>query len=301
MLAATAAPSATSTDTSTNNNLATSSFPSHDADEDDHEHWMSSVFDFVANAVDSTDADFSRSGATAVVCAIQPGRVTAAWAGDSRAVLGMYGTHEGRQLRAVIPLTRDHKPDPHTCPHEAERILASGGRVDRLAMDRHGNPTGPFRVFLPDAWTPGLALTRAFGDHLVRDVGIVPTPEVHTMSLPCSILAHLGPGTNGTSSSSHGRVSNLAAACNLSSTARAGEENQESGKKGAKNRHVLIVASDGLWEWMSNEEAVGIASECETAEEASQRLTESAQKLWATKYRGRVCDDITVAVAYLPV
>lgn len=53
---------------------------------------------------------------------------------------------------------------PPLRPAERERITAAGGRVTRLATDRFGNPAGPFRVFVPNCWSPGLALSRAFGD-----------------------------------------------------------------------------------------------------------------------------------------
>lgn len=294
--------------------------PAPHADEDEHENWLARCFSTAADAVDCADADYSRSGAAAVVCAVQPGRITAAWAGDSRAVLGLHAgfgdaSNGGRAVRAVIPLTRDHKPDPVKCPREAERILASGGRVDRLATDREGNPVGPFRVFLPDAWTPGLALSRAFGDHIAREIGIVPTPDLYSMPLPS--IAHLAP-----------TVSNLAHPSNLSTAslnnnckprcgggiAHVGATTfPEAGYKAAaeahhhshhqhqhEHHHVLIVASDGLWEWMDSEEAVSIAWQYPTAQAAAEALTEMAQREWAVRYRGRTCDDITVAVAFLP-
>jgi serine/threonine protein phosphatase PrpC len=297
----------------------------------EHEQWLAHCFSEAADNVDRADADYSRSGAAAVVCAVQPGRVTAAWAGSSRAVLGLHGGYtttasdaeeennkhtksslehqndgeEGeesyystlRPIRAVIPLTKDHKPDPVSCPKEAQRILASGGRVDRLATDSAGNPIGPFRVFLPDAWTPGLALSRAFGDHIARDIGIVATPDLYTLSVPT--------------------MSNLATPSSLESAGGGGDSVDDSDTFSADSsifsktrhhnyvmsqhhRHVLIVASDGLWEWMSSEEAVAFAWQFPSARAAAEALTERAQRLWAVKYRGTVCDDITVAVAFLP-
>lgn len=254
--------------------------PSAHADPDDHEDWLAAHFEAASAEIDGANADFTRSGAAAVVCAVRPGRITAAWAGDSRAVLGLQGAPTDTApagARAVIPLTRDHKPN---CPKEAERILAAGGRVDRLATDREGNPTGPYRVFLPDCWAPGLALSRAFGDHLVRDIGVVPTPEVYSMAVPTPVGAVTASG-----------VSNLAAACTMATPGDGPP---------AASRHVLIAASDGLWEWMSNEEAVALAWSCDTAAEAAELLVNSAQREWAVRYRGRACDDITVAVTFLP-
>lgn len=221
---------------------------------------VSSCFSSVAAHIDAAQADFSCSGATAVLCAVNHDKLVAAWAGDSRAVIGLSGTgDDGRPVRVVLPLTKDHKPDPSTCPMETQRILAAGGRVDRLACDAQGNPIGPFRIFLRNAWTPGLALSRAFGDRIARNIGVVPLPEVTSILLP-----------------DHFSRTEL-----------------------SLMRHVLIVASDGLWEWMDAETATAIAWGAGSSMEAADALVEAARQHWAVKYRGRTCDDITVLVAFL--
>jgi serine/threonine protein phosphatase PrpC len=56
---------------------------------------------------------------------------------------------------------------------EAERITQSKGRVFCL----HDEP-GVFRVWMPNGKTPGLSLSRAFGDHCVKDFGLVSEPDV---------------------------------------------------------------------------------------------------------------------------
>jgi RNA polymerase II C-terminal domain phosphatase-like 3/4 len=297
------------------------------ADVGEHEQWLVHCFAEAADNIDHADANYSRSGAAAVVCSVQPGRVTAAWAGDSRAVLGLHGgftattedssSEQGnldaldsnneehyystlRPIRAVIPLTKDHKPDPVSCPKEAQRILASGGRVDRLAADEAGNPVGPFRVFLPDAWTPGLALSRAFGDHIARDIGIVSTPDINTLSIPTmsTLATPICLETAGSSSHDVSYSSNRSSA-SVSDKIRL-HNHVMSQVMSQHHRHVLIVASDGLWEWISSEEAAAFAWQFPSARKAAEALTERAQKLWAVKYRGTTCDDITVAVAFLP-
>jgi RNA polymerase II C-terminal domain phosphatase-like 3/4 len=63
-------------------------------------------FAAAASTMPSTGADFSLSGSTAVMCLVQPGSVTAAWAGDSRAVLGL---HSGQRYISCA-LTHDHRP-----------------------------------------------------------------------------------------------------------------------------------------------------------------------------------------------
>lgn len=41
-----------------------------------------------------------------------------------------------------------------------------------------GGPVGPWRVFLKYAWSPGLACSRAFGDRMAAEVGVIWEPDV---------------------------------------------------------------------------------------------------------------------------
>lgn len=177
---------------------------------------LDGCFSAAEAAMEASGRDFSKSGCTAVLALLDKESVSVAWAGDSRAVLGVVdasgsllgattslssgdglsgsespfdlaaasltGANNIVPLCAAVPLTEDHKPDR---PAELERITAAGGRVTRLATDRFGNPAGPFRVFVPHAWSPGLALSRAFGDTcasfegLVAGWGLLPGVESH--------------------------------------------------------------------------------------------------------------------------
>lgn len=56
---------------------------------------------------------------------------------------------------------------------EAERIRRSNGRVFCL----HDEP-GTYRVWMPNGKTPGLAVSRAFGDYCVKDFGLISVPDV---------------------------------------------------------------------------------------------------------------------------
>lgn len=67
--------------------------------------------------------------------------VVAAWAGDSRAVLG---TLDGSEY--YVTHTQDHKPGRL---QEMARILAAGGKVMRSGSDKRGHPTGELG---PGAW-----------------------------------------------------------------------------------------------------------------------------------------------------
>jgi len=60
-----------------------------------------------------------------------------------------------------------------TLAEEAERILECQGRVFCLEDE-----PGVHRVWLPDEESPGLAMSRAFGDYCVKEYGLISVPEV---------------------------------------------------------------------------------------------------------------------------
>mmetsp|Transcript_6885 Transcript_6885/g.17609 ORF Transcript_6885/g.17609 Transcript_6885/m.17609 type:complete len:400 (+) Transcript_6885:68-1267(+) len=186
------------------------------------------------------------SGATAT-CALIVGRMLyVANLGDSRTVLGYRPTSEGGaddgdsapsnqpptdDADAAIArlcaraLSADHKPDAQS---ERTRIEASGGRVCPFAL--RGKQCGPARVWKLDEWSPGLAVSRSFGDTQAAEVGVTSEPEVSTVPID----AH----------------------CEL-----------------------LVLASDGVWDVMSNEEAVRVvarAARGRSPEEASAELVSAA-------------------------
>lgn len=68
---------------------------------------------------------------------------------------------------------------------------------------------GPHRVWLKDIDIPGLAMTRSFGDEIVRGVGVICDPEIREIEL----------------------------------------EEQDK---------FIVMASDGVWEFMSNREVLEI-------------------------------------------
>ena len=189
------------------------------------------------------------SGSTAVVTLLQGRRLTTAHVGDSRAVL--LRRELGGGWRGIA-LTQDHKP---TSAGELTRILAAGGRVERLS-DGYGREVGPHRVWLAGAWVPGLAMSRALGDFVAHSVGVSAEPEVHCCEL---------------------------------------DDRDE----------YLVVASDGVWEFMTVQEVadvVGVVNgggggEC-SAESACKAVVEAATERWMRTNEG-VVDDISVVVAKL--
>ncbi|CAM9282341.1 unnamed protein product [Hapterophycus canaliculatus] len=111
---------------------------------------------------------------------------------------------------------------------------------------------------------PGLAMSRTLGDVVAHGVGVISDPETYRCDLICG-----------------GECFH--------------DDAEESEAK--ENSAVLILATDGLWEFISDQEAVEIASQCSEPRHAVQRLTQEATSRWMKEEQ--VVDDITVCVAFL--
>jgi serine/threonine protein phosphatase PrpC len=107
-------------------------------------------------------------------------------------------------------LSRDHKPD---CPDEKERILACNGRVASYS-DSDGKSLGPARVWLKEVNTPGLAMSRSFGDLISKEVGVTAEPGKLINKFFIESFDHV-----------------------LSDSSK-----------------FIVLGSDGLWEFLSNED-----------------------------------------------
>ncbi|XP_058223699.1 probable protein phosphatase 2C 34 isoform X1 [Rhododendron vialii] len=173
------------------------------------------------------------SGTTALTIVRQGELIFIANVGDSRAVLAT--TSDDGSL-VPIQLTIDFKPN---LPQEAERIIQCNGRVFCLPDE-----PGVQRVWRPEEESPGLAMSRAFGDYCVKDFGLISVPEVTQRHL-----------TN---------------------------EDQ-----------FVVLATDGVWDVISNEEAVEIVSSTPDRAKAAKRLVENAVRAWRRKRRGIAMDDIS--------
>jgi len=131
-----------------------------------------------------------------------------------------------------FPLSEDHKPNR---PDEKRRIESKGGVVDF---------EGVWRVFIPGPATFGgqhmtrwgLAVSRSFGDLLLKEAECYDCVGV----IPGGLV----------SSAPEVRVTDL--------------------RPGADR--FLVMASDGVWDVISNEEAVAICASQSTAERAAQSL-----------------------------
>ncbi|KAL6557929.1 hypothetical protein OROMI_018279 [Orobanche minor] len=185
--------------------------------------------------------DALNSGTTALTIVRQGDSVFLANVGDSRAVLGT--TADDGNLVAV-QLTCDFKPN---LPQEAERITQCQGRV--YCLD---DEPGVYRVWLPHVDSPGLAMSRAFGDYCIKDFGIISVPEVTQRQI-------------------------------------------------TSTDQFIVLATDGVWDVVSNQDAVEIVSTAPNAEKSAKHLVECAAGAWKRKRKGIATDDISAIVLFFRV
>ncbi|RLN47848.1 hypothetical protein BBJ29_002817 [Phytophthora kernoviae] len=121
---------------------------------------------------------------------------------------------------------------------------------------------GSYRVWLQDVDMPGLAMSRSFGDSVAKTVGVTAEPDVST-------------------------VEKL--------------DFSSSRKKGERPTAFAVLASDGIWEFMTTDECIDFVAVCiaepgMSAQEACTALVEEAYDRWDAEED--VVDDITVALVY---
>ncbi|TKY74924.1 phosphatase 2C 74 [Spatholobus suberectus] len=182
--------------------------------------------------------DCSCSGTTAVVVIRQGEDLVIANLGDSRAILGTISDGE------IIPtqLTTDMKPG---LPCEADRIRSCNGRVFALKEEPHIQ-----RVWLPNENSPGLAMSRAFGDFMLKDHGIIAIPDISYRNLTSS-------------------------------------------------DQFIVLASDGVWDVLSNKEVSSIVWRADSEKAAARAVVEAATTAWKRKYPSSEVDDCTVVCLFL--
>ena len=167
-------------------------------------------------------------------------------AGDTRAVLC--------RGDAALRLTTDHKP---SLEEERMRIRQAGGVVGFDAGEATRMNSPPHRVFTARG-VGGLSVTRSLGDAYLKNVPgkepvadeslVLGTPEVKTFSLtlPCDAAPVRAASPSDSSSSSS------ASSSSSTSSKRATAE-----KKADEDRFV-IIATDGVWDVLDDDEACNI-------------------------------------------
>lgn len=212
-----------------------------------------------------TDVDYNLSGSTGVFVMVYGTTLFCANVGDSRAILGrsevrkrpgvVTGRRESlakarttieRRRYSVVQISFDHKPRR---PDEKERLLSCGARVDAWESIEDDDE----RIWLPDSRTPGLAVSRTFGDLILKPYGVIVTPEIYSLEL-------------------------------------------------CEQDRFVVMASDGVFEFMSNEdvsEIVGRWRDRGSAQDAAEELVRVATERWVED--DSVIDDISCVVVFLNV
>ncbi|GJY93848.1 probable protein phosphatase 2C 72 [Tanacetum coccineum] len=182
--------------------------------------------------------DCSCSGTTAVIVIKQGEDLVIANLGDSRAVLGTLAENG----ITPVQLTVDLKP---SVPSEADRIRKSNGRVMALREEPHID-----RVWLPHHDSPGLAMSRAFGDFVLKSHGIIAVPDVSYHRLTPS-------------------------------------------------DQFLVLASDGVWDVLSNNTVASIVWGAESEESAAKAIIVAAISAWKQKFPSSKRDDCSAVCLFL--
>jgi serine/threonine protein phosphatase PrpC len=120
-----------------------------------------------------TDFDHDFSGTTCNLVFQFNKHLLCASVGDSRGII-IYDQNNTNTYQGIFPISNDHKPN---LPQEYERILQSGGIVDKLT-DQFGCKVGPYRVYKNGLTYPGLAMSRSLGDFQAKDCGVITNPEI---------------------------------------------------------------------------------------------------------------------------
>ncbi|XP_038880518.1 probable protein phosphatase 2C 34 [Benincasa hispida] len=185
--------------------------------------------------------DTFHSGTTALSIVRQGDILVIANLGDSRAVLATT-SNDGNPIPSLIQFTVDFKPN---LPQEVERITQCNGRVFCLRDE-----PGTHRIWLSDEETPGLSMSRSFGDFCIKNFGLISMPDVTQRSVTNKDL-------------------------------------------------FVVLATDGIWDAVSNQEAVQIVHSTIDREKSARRLVEYATRAWKRKRPRIAADDMSVIVLYL--
>lgn len=254
------------------------------------------------------------SGTTSISAAFHDGRFIISNVGDSRAVLGYRELttitddtndsyeEEKKEIEIrpagkliAVPLSVDHTP---WRKDERRRIKKAGGRI--LTIDQiegckpippetmHNDEEGeeeeeddddefgdrilgtnddtvdiagdPPRVWLPNEPLPGTAYTRSLGDGIAQTVGVNAEPEMVTKD----ITFMMGDAAN---------------------------------DGGVEMDEVLVLASDGVFEFLTNQEVIDICDGAGCPMDACRKIMDQSYAKWV-EYENRT-DDISVIVIWM--
>jgi len=163
--------------------------------------------------------------------------------------------------RAVLGKRKDGKIVAYDLSHDHKPDLP----LERKRIEKAGgtvSAAGPRGLPPSRVWVNGrvgLAMSRSIGDGEAKGHGVIPDPEIQV-----DTLTPPPPG-----------------------------DSQADGDL------FTIVASDGIWEFISSQQACDVVFKHESATAACEELVQLAQRRWQEE-EGSYRDDITCIVAYLP-
>ena len=222
------------------------------------------AYEATDRAMCDTDTDYAKSGSTCVSVFFRgaEGQVAVANAGDSRAVLGSQRGGDGGAWTAT-DLSHDQVPEN---ADEKKRIEEHGGRVERMYDWETMSDGTKYKDFYGPyrVWSFKYDF-RSPGVAMARSIGDQIGAEVGVTCQPDVAFYDL-----------------------------------DVGRPGAEDK-VLIVASDGVWEFIKSQEAVELVAAVKAGggdpRRAAEALADEAKKRWNEEEE--VVDDITAIVAYL--
>eukprot|EP00916_Digyalum_oweni_P018505 GHVL01030990.1.p1 GENE.GHVL01030990.1~~GHVL01030990.1.p1 ORF type:complete len:773 (+),score=127.28 GHVL01030990.1:62-2380(+) len=225
-------------------------------------------------------ARWPNSGTSATVIAHQGNRLIVAHVGDSRTVIGRRGEQE--------EYTSERITDDHCLrmAEEVERIEKAGGEVRRLPGHRVD------RVFFPGKDSPGLNMTRSLGDVMCSNIGIISDPTIREIIIEETTKAPTPTGRTPT---------NIKTYSDHYKTVPTIWSTMTHQKMIQAAHAVLVMGSDGVWEFIGEQEAVNCIVESLamglSIQEATEELVADAWNRWLEVEKD-IVDDIT-AIAIL--
>ena len=121
--------------------------------------------------------DYNFSGTTCTLVIQLNEYLICANVGDSKSIL-IYD-NDTQKNEGIFILTQDDSPEK---PYEYQRIINSGGRVDKF-VDQFGNKVGAYRIFKSIYNYPGLSVSRALGDLEAKKCGVISEPHISEYKL----------------------------------------------------------------------------------------------------------------------
>jgi serine/threonine protein phosphatase PrpC len=221
---------------------------------------IKSTFSKLDEEITNSKIDVKYSGSTANFILILEKRLLCVNCGDSRAIIIQKIEDKNTAIAmkqniistefdwTAIALSKDHKPDVE---EEKARIITNNGRIEKYKDNQ-----GPFRVWLKNEETPGLAMSRSLGDSLAKTVGVISEPGKKFINIK------------------------EIKECEIND-----------------NSLFVVIASDGIWEFLSNEEVSKIVMPYYIKNDingALASLVEEAEQIWRQVHfylkKGRRCN-----------